>query len=379
MKVLVVGAGAAGTAAAFQAHALGADVRLVHDRAGATEWSSGAADLFPWTQRGRSTLDVSAREFLSELGLWRTEPDTRIATSAGVVRPANGSQQSLLNLGPLAGRTIGVPDVERDDWDAELLVRALRESGWARATGTRFETVQVPMLQHGFERRICAHDFAALHNEDDRRKFFCERLGNAAAPDGWLVGPWLGTDLSTASAVSEALGVPVGETTSAPGGPAGARFAAARALLFERLALDVRQGRISELARRGTRWQATLSNGTTLTADAVVLAIGGVAAGGIVLQNAIAQVSGAGFALSVDAPVELMVKQRPLESVASEHGFDFAAHGVGVLDHVGARPAANTEGLCLAGDVVAGRPNTVLMAVDTGLSGARGICRQGAT
>lgn len=377
MKVLVVGAGAAGTAAAFQAHAMGAEVRIVHDRAGATEWSSGAVDWFPWTQRGRGTLDSAAREFLGELGLWRTEPETRIATGAGVVRPANGSQLSLLDLGPLAGRTIGVPDVERDDWDGPLLVRALRESGWARATGTRFETVEVALLQRGFERRICAHDFAVLHDTTERRRFFCERLGNAAAPDAWLVGPWLGIGLSTAGAVSTALGVPVGEITSAPGGPAGARFAAARAELFERLAIDVRLGRVTHVVRRGSRWQATLSNGTTLHADGVVLAVGGVAAGGIVLESAPVQLSHASFALSLDAPVELMVKQRRLENVASEHGFDFAAHGMGILEHIGARVQPDSEGLRLAGDVMAGRPNTVLMAVDSGLVGAREICKRG--
>jgi len=379
VKVLVVGAGVAGAAAALQARLRGAEVRVVHDRAGATELTSGAVDLQPWTKRGRAGLSPAAEHFVAELGLWSTARDMRIATGAGVVRPAQGADRALLNLTLLGGTTIAVASVERDDWDAALLVRSLRDSGWARATGTRFECVDVPLLRHGYERRIALHDFAALSDAPERRAFLCERLRDAAEPDAWLLGPWLGLDSTTAEALRAELGVPVGETTSPPGGPAGARFVRARDALFERHEVSVKRGRVDQVSRRGRRWEVLLEGGELLHADGVVVAVGGVAAGGIVLESPARQTSHESFRLSLSAPVELFVKQKRLENVASAHGFDFAAHGVGILEHVGARPKPGEEGLYLAGDVMAGRPNTVLAAVEMGVAAADEICCHGGT
>jgi len=379
VKVLVIGAGVAGTAAAFQARQRGAEVRVIHDRAGASELTSGAADSLPWTRRGPRGLSPAADYFMEELGLWSTARDMRIATGAGVVRPAQGADRALLNLTPLGGTIVAVANVERDDWDARLLVRSLRESGWARTTGTRFESVDVPLLRHGYERRIALHDFAELADEPERRRWLCERLRDAAEPDAWLLGPWLGLDPATASAIGRELGVPVGETTSPPGGPAGARFVRARDSLLGRHAVSVRRGRVDQVARRGRRWEVVLAGGELLHADGVVVAVGGVAAGGIVLEALTRQTSHASFRLSLSAPVEMFIKQKRLENVASAHGFDFAAHGVNVLEHVGARPEPGAEGLYLAGDVMAGRPNTVLAAVEMGVAAADEICCHGGT
>ncbi|HEU5077292.1 MAG TPA: hypothetical protein VFU02_24040 [Polyangiaceae bacterium] len=377
MKVLVIGAGIAGTAAAFQARLRGAEVRVVHDRAGASELTSGAVDSAPWTRRGRATLTPAAEHFLAELGLWTMARDMRIATGAGVVRPAQAADHAILNLTPLGGLTVAVANVERDDWDARLLVRSLSESGWARTTGTRFTSVDVPLLRYGYERRIALHDFAALHDGAERRRWACERLLDAAQPDAWLLGPWLGIDPATALTLSSELGVPVGETTSPPGGPAGARFVRARNTLFEKHAVPVRNGSVQRVLRRGRRWEVLLDGGDLLHADAVVVAVGGVAAGGIVLEPTAQQTSHASFRLSLTAPVDMFIKQKRLENVASAHGFDFAAHGVGVLEHVGARPKPDEEGLYLAGDVMAGRPNTVLAAVEMGVAAADEICCHG--
>jgi hypothetical protein len=259
-----------------------------------------------------------------------------------------------------------------------LLVRSLCESGWARTTGTRFESVDVPLLRHGYERRIALHDFAALHDSADRRHWLCERLEAAARPDAWLLGPWLGVEPTTVLAMERELGVPVGETTSPPGGPAGARFVRARDSLLEKHAVSVRSARVEQVLRRGRRWEVSLAGGELLHADGVVVAVGGVAAGGIVLEAPDRQLSQPSFRLSLSAPIEMFVKQKRLENVASAHGFDFAAHGVGVLEHVGARPRPGEDGLYLAGDVMAGRPNTVLAAVEMGMAAADEICCHGA-
>jgi thioredoxin reductase len=61
------------------------------------------------------------------------------------------------------------------------------------------------------------------------------------------------------------------------------------------------------------------------------------------------------------------IQQRSADGVSSAHGFDFATSGLAVLERVGARLGTDSEGLFLAGDVMAGRPNTVLMAVGTGI------------
>ncbi len=370
MKLLVVGAGAAGVAAAYRAHARGAEVRVLYDRAGCTELGPGLVDLLPWTQSARGALDAACAEFIDALGLWSIASETLIATGSGVLRPARGADRALLNLAPLAGHLIGVPEVERDDWDARLLVRSIEESAWARETSTRFETVRVQLLQAGYERRISPHDFAELHDQPDRQEWFSRQLGEASAPDAWLTGPWLGVEPGTAQQISRRLGIPVGEAATLPGGPAGARFARARERLLQRLGIEVRQARVHSVKRRGKRWEAILADGQAVHAEAVVLAIGGVAAGGIVLESAHEQVIRGSFRLGLDAPVAMFVKQHHDENVASHHGFDFAVSGLGVLDQVGARVEPGVEGLFLAGDVMAGRPNTMLWAVRAGIAAA---------
>jgi predicted NAD/FAD-dependent oxidoreductase len=153
----------------------------------------------------------------------------------------------------------------------------------------------------------------------------------------------------------------------------------ARDALFARHSVSVKGGRVDQVSRRGRRWEVLLAGGELLHADAVVIAVGGVAAGGIVLESHARQTSHASFRLSLSAPVELFIKQKRLENVASAHGFDFAAHGVGILEHVGARPRPGEDGLYLAGDVMAGRPNTVLAAVEMGVAAADEICCHGGT
>ena len=137
MKVVVVGAGVAGTAAAWAARRAGAEVALVHDRAGASALASGAADWDRWqAAAGQHALEADAVALASALG-YSTDP-CLVCTASGVLRPAQGRDRAVLDLAPLAGRRIGVADLARDDWDAELIARALSSSAWARTTETRF-------------------------------------------------------------------------------------------------------------------------------------------------------------------------------------------------------------------------------------------------
>lgn len=390
MKLVVIGAGAAGVAAAWRA-APSADVTLVHDTAGATSLYSGAADLLEWDDpRPAPPLDAPVAELAGKL--WRLgDPVCRVATGAGVLRPARGIDPAVLDLAPLAGRHVAVADVGRDAWDAALVARALADSAWALSTNTRFSVVEVAALRRTHERFIPAWDFAQLHDDPDRRAWLCERIGRAHSDaEGWLFGPWLGVEPGSAAALHEALGRPVGETTSPPGGAAGTRFERARAALLAEAGVAVVEACARAVAPDGNGWRVELGparSGSgadeTLQADAVLLAVGGVAAGGVVLDEPRAgHRGGASFHLSLRAPVRFELAGEELDGVSSLHGVDFEARGLGALARVGVLArggqVSGQPGLFVAGDALAGAPRTVLEAVRTGISAADAALGAGA-
>jgi len=371
VKIAVVGGGAAGLAAAVRARSLGASVRLFHHQAGASALGSGALDFSPWTDARPEPVPGEAAEFCEALGIWRVLAEgARIVTKAGVVRNAQGIDLALLDLAPLAGKRIAVADIERDDWDAPLLARSVQQSAWATQTETEFVAVRVELMRQPYERRIAAHDFARLLDDPERLDGFVSELRSSGEFDAWLVGPWLGIEGGVVERVRERLGVPIGETTSLPGGPAGARFELARARLLERAGVEERTSEVLRVEPADGRWRLAVAGGETFTADGVVLALGGLVSGGIVLDQADSQAKQGGFRVSVAAPLDVFVKGHASDSVASLHGFDFTEYGLSVLSKVGALPREGVEALRVAGDLMAGRPNTVLSAVVSGLQAA---------
>jgi glycerol-3-phosphate dehydrogenase subunit B len=398
VHVLVIGAGMAGTAAAFAAATAGASVTLVHDRAGATALTSGALDLEPWdaalsfanVKRARDVLrDEELAAFIAALGihcLGGARPDGQclVATASGVVRPAFGADQALLELSPLEGRHVAVADIERDDWDAPLLAKTLSASAWAERTRTSFAAVHLSLLRTGPERRITPYDFAALHDDDARRASLAGALKAATnGADAWLLGPWLGLEPETVTTLRALVPLPVGETTSPLGGPAGARFESARDRLLAARKVDVRRGRVRGVAARGTRWMVTLTTDDTdesrtseLEAATVVLATGGVGAGGVAFTWRRPDVV-RGFGLPFDAPVTLALDGEVLGGGGSLHGPSLETIGLGALERIGihcddlGRPVGTIpgqSGLFIAGDAVAGRPRTMLAAALAGLA-----------
>jgi hypothetical protein len=397
--LVVVGAGMAGTAAAFAAASAGAQVIVVHDRAGASALSSGALDREPWdgepggagaSRRDEAANDEELRGFIGALGVYRL-PAARaaesglIATQAGIVRACAGADDALLELAALAGRRIAVADVERDDWDAPLLARTLSASPWAERSHTTFVPVAVRLLRVGSERRIAPYDFASLHDDPARRSALAEALKAASGGvDAWLVGPWLGLDPETVKTLRTLVPLPLGETTSLMGGPAGARFERARDRLLAARGIELRQARVVSVARRGARWMVELAgedDGTSagrvleLEARAVVLATGGVGAGGIRLTWEPARVSG--FELPFRAPVSLGLDGEALGGGGSLFGPSLETLGLGVLERVGIRADAlgrpvgqNPEetGLFVAGDAVMGQSRTMFRAALAGLA-----------
>lgn len=390
--VVVIGAGFAGAAAAFAACRAGARVTLVHDRAGASELYAGALDLSPWdappdAEAERAALgDAGLRDFRDALGVWALG-HRHVATRGGVVRRALGADAALLDLTQVAGRRVGVADIGRDDWDAPELAAALSASDWAERTSTTFVCAEVKAIRLGHERRITPYDFAAAHDDPERLRGLARALEEAdAGVHGWLLGPWLGLDPATPPSLRALLPVPLGEATSPMGGPAGARFERARARLLEGLALETRRARVGEVLRRASGWSVALEpepesgeRSVELEAKAVVLATGGIAAGG--LRLAWEPGRGArGFELGYSAPVLLALDREILASAGSMFGPDLEHAGLSVLERVGiaATPEADVLGesaglgLFAAGDAVAGRARTVLGAVLDGLrAGAR--------
>jgi anaerobic glycerol-3-phosphate dehydrogenase len=395
-SVVVLGAGMAGTAAAFAALEHGARVAVVHDRAGASALYSGALDLEPWDDEGspravrrerapRGSSELEA--FIAALGVHRlgrggVGDAGLVATSSGVVRCAVGADRALLELAPLAGRRIAVADVERDDWDAPLLARTLAASEWAERTKTSFVPVEVRPLRAGHERRISPYDFAALFDDPARRGSLADALARASRDiDAWLLGPWLGVTPATATAFQGLLRLPAGESTSPTGGAAGARFEAARDRLFTERGVDVRRGRVTRVSNRGSRWGVEFradddERGAELEAPAVVLATGGVAAGGIGYSWRLPEIV-RGFELGYAAPVALALDGELLGGGGSLYGPSLETKGFGALERVGiaadalGRPVGTADaenGLFVVGDAVSGRPRTMLEAALSGLA-----------
>ncbi len=376
MKVVVVGGGIAGTAAAWMASRGGAEVTLAHDRAGASALYSGALDVSPWTEDRRHDIDAEVLAFASALDVWDVSSTPRwLVTPAGVLRPAAGMDSALLDLGPLAGKTVGVADLPRDGWDAEDMVRALTDTEWAERTRTTFVVAKLTLADPPPPAAPDV-DFARTLEDDERLTKFALAVSEARrGADAMLVGPWLGTSPETAERVRELAGFGVGETTSPPGGAAGARFEAARDRLLEALGVSVVRARVLRVETEGAL-RAHTSESSALPADAVVLAVGGVAAAGITMDGpGEAYRDSTAFHLSLDAPVRFSLDGEEVGAVSSLHGVELDRRGLGVLERIGVRCAGarveGCRGLFAAGDVVAGRPRTALEAARAGIAAAR--------
>ncbi|MFO0586918.1 MAG: FAD-dependent oxidoreductase [Polyangiaceae bacterium] len=251
-KVIVIGGGIAGTAAAWRAAALGANVTLISRGAGASALSSGALDHAPWEDLVRASralgVEPSCRDvgegveaFAKSLGIWGLPPVgapfVRLATLAGRTRPARGRDASLLDLSALPPGIVAVPRVDRAAWDADALARFWNDDPFARSRGLHFKAIDASLLRFDGEHRIGDADLSARHDDPARVAWLAERLRDAfarekIAPVAVLVGPWLGMESPRAEALSERLGLPAGEALSGAGSPAGLRFThAAKRLL----------------------------------------------------------------------------------------------------------------------------------------------------
>jgi hypothetical protein len=414
-RVVVIGAGFAGVAAAWAAARRGADVTVVAGPAGASSLGSGAVDDVPWDERVRAAAvagvelvagavgeDVAA--FFGDLGGYRFptrgEALPRLATTAGIVRVATGHDEAQLDLGRLAGRTVFLPRVARAGWDADSLARCL-EASPIEPDGTRFVACDAPVLRFSDEECASDADLAARHDAKDRLAWLARNLGGAldGARDraAFLVGPWLGLETSRAAELSALVGAPVGEVLSGTAGVAGLRFDARAERLLGSIGARRVTARATHVRSTERRFAITTDGDPArLDGDLIVLAVGGLGAGGLSFRPADARAGALGaaapqpaFRLSLDVPEARVTDGHDTGTPSTTHGpvldevawpragGSSALERPGVL--VGSTDGRIGRGIFAAGDVVAGRRRTVLQAVTSGLVAGRAAAQDATT
>jgi glycerol-3-phosphate dehydrogenase subunit B len=359
-------------------------VTIIGARPGATGLGSGAID----GATARPFGDVRGRvlSFFEELALWDVGAEwCRVATRSGILREARGRDRAVLDLARSLPGPVAVLDAGRKGWDAKGLARAWTSEPWAVERGLRFEPVRVEALRFADETWMPDADLAERHDDPERVRWLAERLRASPSLSGKsaiLIEPWLGLRTSAAPELSRELGVQVGEPLSAPGGIAGHRFEVARDALLARC--GVRPAK--EWARavhepRGLLGARVELAGGVLEGDAVVLALGGLVAGGVAFVPATGD---PGFALSLHCPAIVALGGRPLVPNGSPHGALFGAFSwsgraaasgferVGVWTDPDGR-VRDAEGgvanwLYAAGDVAADAPRTLLEAIRSGIA-----------
>lgn len=407
-RVVVVGSGWAGLAAALEARAAHADVTLVDGGPGASALGPGALDDVPWEDRERATAlgappiapsegpeggaGVDLRWIAGALGTAAFdvpgggEPLPLLCTLGGRVRAARGRDAALLDLQPLPrGARVLVPRADRAGWDADALAQLWSADARAVARRLSFEAVDCDVLRFDDEPRIPDADLAARHDEAPRLAWLAERLRESLPRGGEgaaaiVVGPWLGVAAARAAALSRAVGLPVGEVLAPLAATAGLRFEAARRKLLIAEGVRLLHGRVRAVETKEGSPRVVLAMGEPLPADAVVLAIGGLIGGGIVYAP---PEHGAGpeGADQMRAPLRASVACGVRVEIRGEVGPGSSTFGPalddvawptgavpGALERAGLREAdiAAISFLHGAGDAMANLPRTVGVAVSTG-------------
>lgn len=375
-RVVVVGSGIAGTAAALAARRAGAEVVLLRGRPGATSLGSGALD-------GDAAPTDAARVILEALGGY-VLGDAVIAATSGVIRTTRGRDRALLALPE--GGTVLVPQCDHPRWHAPTYVRAWNASPLAHQRKLHFTAVKVPMLRTTEERSMSDVELAMRFDDDARVVYAAERLREALPSTDTVkaiaMPPWLGVTRARSVDLSARVGLPCGEVLGDPAGPAGERFEHSRDRALEAAGIEVMAAWVTRIERRDRVQLVHSTDKAAVPCDTVVLATGGVLSGGVVYSPSEAILSTALppnprpiFTFPIEADVRLGLDARPLgmpgsmfgiapETLAWPFAHDPALDRVGILtDHDG----RGAPGIFVAGDLVEGRRRTWLEALESGV------------
>ena len=384
VDVAVVGCGFAGVGAVCAIRRASASTRVA-----LLSWGDGAAGLSPGVLDGHwstapdqplsdsmvAGLSADEQLVLQKLGFDTAVTPMCVATTAGVLRPVLARDPAVLNLSRIDAGTVAVADLGRPGWDAEWLARACSESPWATRRQLRFRARRVK-LDGAWWRERSDYDLAVALDDPEPAEQLSRALKQASTEPGagWLFGPYLGLRVDVAAALANSLGVRVGETTSLPGGVAGARWLLRRDALLDELDVlkhRVRVATVAPLSEGGdpNRWVLQGEQGAgrvfTLQARAVVLASGGMVGGGVQLRR-----SGRGLLIepSIAGAPPASFTAREGTPAASAFGPELVRLGAAGLTRAGVIPGS-TEGTGLfpAGDVIVGADGA-LAAVRSGIA-----------
>lgn len=284
LRLAVVGGGFSGWAACQAASARGVRPVWLNQGFGASEQSCGAGDASPWADgRGVAQIPEEIVALFHSWGLFSVQADY-VATSAGVVRPTDAVGRGVLGLDAFRGRTVGILDTGRANFQANALASALQAEPWATESQTRF----VPLrLQGGLPLGLSQVPLGALQSLLDQpevRARFSEAL-RALTPELTGVSALLCEPLLGLAPEKIDSPLPLGETLSPPEGAFGFRVAAARRNWLQTSGLEMYDERVESIGREAgqVRVVSRLASGelSTRWVDVVIIATGGLVAGGV--------------------------------------------------------------------------------------------------
>lgn len=354
----VVGAGAAGCAAAWRALRSGARVHVFSHGSGATDFSSGLLDA------GSRSVDLSplAEEFLRdelEFVVAGVGESLVVATNAGLLRAVSGANRAVLDLVSLSAARVGVLGMGSASLDEKSLGRSLSLEPLASARGLSFEPFS-PERGFSWANAASLRGFAErLESDSELRARVLEDIDARARE---LDLKWILT--SSGGGVSTRLerttsGVTLGEFASNLEGVAGLRF-------------DARRQRL--LAREGVIWSrvnverweverehvVVTAGGERFEVDGLILATGGWVGGGI-------EWTSTGPRTALRGPEGF---EPPRADVASESGWDATRAGSSTFAQRRALPLHHVAGqrVAWAGEVLF--PSSLGRVVEAGVRAA---------
>jgi anaerobic glycerol-3-phosphate dehydrogenase len=272
---IILGAGAAGLAAAHVLVERGCRVHVVHGPAGASVLWNGVVDGL------RADALPHERDLLSALGLQLSRPRPRIVNALGSPRSTYAHDAALLDLDAARPKVVLVPTLPRPAWDGRAIA-AMLESHAHGAFEVR--TVSMPRLLTPAEAPAADGAIAKALDDDERFAAFAqileealERFRNTAA--ALLLPPWLGVRVPRHGALAARVALPVGEVAGGLAGAPGLRFAHRRDAHLAKLGITVTRGRGASLDASTTGVSVTLEDGKVIAGSRLVVATGGFVSG----------------------------------------------------------------------------------------------------